>query len=396
MRLVTRSPLLRALVSSVLFGSVILPLLPAVESDSSRVDRLIRQLGSEKFEEREAASRALQAIGEPALTSLRRAATNSGDAEVRRRAKRLGIALAPAPLDCTGKDGISPSQVRRDQEAWARFLGRRAEEPVEVAGGVKMTFVLVPPGKFLMGSPKAGKRPVQPDPNEMTFQERLRAADQPDWSDVQHVVTLTEPFDLGKTELTQAQYATLCPGNPSEFKGVDRPVEMVSWEEAKDWADRVTRERKDSHQYRLPTEAEWEYACRGGRPFSRPFGVGDGQALSSRQANFDGNYPAGGAGKGRFLNATCAVASYPGNALGLLDMHGNVWEWCADWYGEYPDGPVTNPTGPAGGESRVIRGGSWVHDGRRCRPEFRGHGMPGCRFNDLGFRVARTVPSWLD
>jgi formylglycine-generating enzyme required for sulfatase activity len=279
----------------------------------------------------------------------------------------------PAPLDCTGPDGLSTAEVRRAQEAWARYLGRPVEEAVEVAGGVKMTFVLVPPGKFRMGSPGA----------------------EVDRSDVEtlHMVTLTEPFDLGQTEVTQAQYHALTRTNPSYFRGADKPVEMVSWEEAGDYAARLRKERGNQHLYRLPTEAEWEYACRGGRPPSQPFGVGDGRTFSSREANYNGNFPYGGAGKGPFLEATCRVGSYAANALGLYDMHGNVWEWCADWCGPYFPGDVTNPGGPSEGEVRARRGGSWLSGTGHFRAAARYGVVPDYRYNDQGFRLARTPPS---
>jgi formylglycine-generating enzyme required for sulfatase activity len=212
-----------------------------------------------------------------------------------------------------------------------------------------------------------------------------------------HEVTLTEPFDLGKTEVTQAQFEALetLTGikNPSKFKGADRPVEMVDWKEANDYAARLTTKLNDNHLYRLPTEAEWEYSCRGGRSSSTPFGVGDGRTLSSREANFNGNYPYGGADNGPYLGATCAVASYPANALGLRDMHGNVWEWCADLYGPNPRGHVTNPTGPPKGSGRVLRGGCWLSSGRGCRAADRRRDEPGFRDYDLGLRLARGVPS---
>jgi sulfatase modifying factor 1 len=349
----------------------------AAETEAERIDRLIRQLGSDSFAQREEAGKALEAVGTPALDALRKAAAGSEDLEVRRRAGRLVEEVLrrsrPAALDCTREDGVGAVEVRRTQEAWAKFLGRKVEETIEVAGGVKMTFVLVPPGKFRMGSP--------PDEKDRDGDETL------------HEVTLTEPFYLGKTEVTQAQYQALGLDNPSRFKGADRPVEMVSWEEASAWAEKLTKKRGDGHLYRLPTEAEWEYSCRGGRSSSQPFGIGDGRALSSRQANFDGNSPYGGADKGRYLEATCAVGSYKGNALSLYDMHGNVWEWCADGYGPYPGGSITNPTGLAEGSHRVVRGGSWFHGGRFCRAADRGRRGPGFRLGFLGFRLARSSPS---
>jgi serine/threonine protein kinase/formylglycine-generating enzyme required for sulfatase activity len=273
---------------------------------------------------------------------------------------------SPDLLDCLL--GVSREEVERKQKAWAAYLGRQVEEEVEIADGVKMTFVLVPPGKFRMGSP--------PDEEEREAVEFL------------HEVTLTEPFYLGKTEVTQKQYKALGVDNPSKFKGDDLPVEMVSWEEATTWAEKLTKKRGDKHLYRLPTEAEWEYSCRGGRSSSKPFGIGDGRALTSSEANFDGNYPYGGADKGPYVKATCAVGSYKPNALGLHDMHGNVWEWCQDGYGLYP-----NPTVPAEGSLRVGRGGSWSYGGMGCRAASRGRFEPGLRSDGLGFRLARSSPS---
>jgi formylglycine-generating enzyme required for sulfatase activity len=285
----------------------------------------------------------------------------------------LWLSRMPKPLDCTGKDGVSPGEVRLTQEAWAKQLGRQVEETIEIADGVKMTFVLVPPGKFRMGSPEG---------------EKDRGTDE-----TLHEVTLTEPFDLGKTEVTQAQYEALTGKNPSKFKRADQPVETVSWDKARDFAAQLTKKRDDQHLYRLPSEAEWEYACRGGRPSSQPFGIGDGRALSSREANFNGNHPYGGVDTGECLQSTCRVSSCKANALGLLDMHGNVWEWCADWYAPYPAGGVANPTGPAEGSARVIRGGSWLSDGSDCRASNRDWIVPSIRGYDLGFRLLRSVPT---
>jgi formylglycine-generating enzyme required for sulfatase activity/anti-sigma factor RsiW len=282
--------------------------------------------------------------------------------------------VRPEALDCTRPEGVGAAEVRRAQEAWAKYLGCPVEETVEVAEGVKMTFVLVPPGKFRMGSPENEK--------DREKDETLRE------------VTLTAPFYLGKTEVTQAQYQALGLKNPSHFKGDDLPVEMVTWTEARDWAAKLTAKLADQQPYRLPTEAEWEYACRGGRPSVQPFGVGDGRTLSSREANFNGNHPYGGTAKGPYLESTCAVGSYPANALGLHDMHGNVWEWCADGYGPYPPGAATNPTGPSGeGSARVIRGGDWLRVAADCRAAYRRGPEPSHRFVNLGFRLARSVPS---
>jgi formylglycine-generating enzyme required for sulfatase activity len=285
--------------------------------------------------------------------------------------------LRPAPLDCTGPDGVSAAEVRRAQEAWAQYLGRQVEETVPIANGVAMTFVLIPPGKFRMGSPDG---------------EADRSNDE-----TLHTVELTQPFDLAKCEVTQGQYQALTGTNPSNFKGGDLPVEKVSWQGAGAFGSELTKKRQDRHVYRLPTEAEWEYSCRGGRPSSQPFGIGDGRSLSSREANFDGNSPYGTADKGPYLEATCKVGSYAANALGLYDMHGNVWEWCADRFGPYPSEEVTQnpmgPSNPAQFPDRVIRGGSWDYLARHCRAALRRRTEPGSQYDSLGFRLARSIPS---
>jgi formylglycine-generating enzyme required for sulfatase activity len=296
-----------------------------------------------------------------------------GDERAMTLQRQAKLARLPAPLDCTRAGGVSKEEVRRAQEAWAKYLGRPVEETVKIAEGVTMTFVLIPPGKFRMGSPQ---------------NEKDRS-----WDEAPHEVTLTKPFYLAKTEVTQAQYRALTKANPSEFKGDDQPVERVSWEQAWAFAVKLTKERGDKHAYRLPTEAEWEYACRGGRPSYQPFGIGNGRALSSFAANFDGRYPYGGGDRGPFLQSTCGVGSYAANALGLHDMHGNVWEWCADCYGPYPAGAVTDPAGPEHGWARVIRGGCWAYLGASCRAALRNKYAPSFRTNDLGFRLAYSVPS---
>jgi formylglycine-generating enzyme required for sulfatase activity len=287
----------------------------------------------------------------------------------------------PRLMDCVGESGVAPADLQRAQEEWAAYLGRGVEEHVAIADGVTMIFVLVPPGRFRMGSPEA---------------EADRAEDE-----TPRAVTLTEPFDLGRCEVTQAQYRALAArsrdgglpeDDPSRFKGAERPVERLSWWEADAFGRALTRLRADGHAYRLPTEAEWEYACRGGRPFAQPFGVGDGRSLSSREANFNGEY-AYGAPAGTSHEETRAVGSYPPNALGLCDLHGNVWEWCVDRYGPYPAGDAADPTGPRDGARRVARGGGWQSHGRYCRSACRRGEDPDARDFMLGFRLARSIPA---
>ena len=177
----------------------------------------------------------------------------------------------PPPLDCTVEHGISAADAKEAQRRWARYLGRKVEEDDEIAPGVKMRFTLVPPGKYLMGSPEG----------EVDRRE----------DEMQHSVTISRPFYLGIYPVTQAEYLGVTGKNPSRFQGLSLPVEQVSWEEATAFARKVSGKTK----YRLPTEGEWEYACRAGRPSSMVFGIGDGRSLSSAQANFNGAEPYGNA-----------------------------------------------------------------------------------------------------
>jgi formylglycine-generating enzyme required for sulfatase activity len=156
----------------------------------------------------------------------------------------------------------------------------------------------------------------------------------------------------------------------------------VTWGEADAFGRDLTKKRSDNHLYRLPTEAEWEYSCRGGRPDFEPFGIGDNRSLTSRDANFNND-----------LKGTCKVGSYVANALGLYDMHGNVWEWCADWNEPYPTEAVINPFRAFGGPYRVARGGCWNEPAKECRSALRQGSPEGRRDGYMGFRLARSVPS---
>jgi formylglycine-generating enzyme required for sulfatase activity len=278
----------------------------------------------------------------------------------------------------------TPHEVFEGKGRSPVLLAVTNEPPREITNSIGMKLVLIPTGKFMMGSPASEK---DREPFDKGNEE-------------QHEVEITQPFYLGVTEVTQKQYRQVMGtgGGKASVAGMDTnnfPVERVSWEDAQAFLKKLSElpeEKKKGRKYRLPTEAEWEYSCRSGAPSDHPFHFGP--SLSSTQANFDGNYPYGGAAKGPWLKRTCAVGSYPANRFGLRDMHGNVWEWCADWYDKdyYKSSPRKDPKGPATGTARVVRGGSWFVNGRYCRAAGRSRIEPGRRYNDVGFRVAVSLP----
>jgi formylglycine-generating enzyme required for sulfatase activity len=220
-----------------------------------------------------------------------------------------------------------------------------------------MRFALIPAGEFQMGSTSGDEdeRPV-------------------------HAVRISKPFYLGTNEVTQDQWEMLMGNNPSQFKGNAKlPVETVSWEEVQRFIDKLNT-REGGTKYRLPTEAEWEYAARAGSTTAYSFG--DDSSQLGKYAWFADN-----AGK-----TTHPVGQLQPNAWGLYDMHGNVWEWVQDWYGKYAAEPVTDPQGPAAGSCRVFRGGSWSPGAGYCRSATRRRYAPGYRVDPLGFRLLRTAP----
>ncbi|WPD21227.1 MAG: formylglycine-generating enzyme family protein [Candidatus Electrothrix scaldis] len=222
----------------------------------------------------------------------------------------------------------------------------------------------IEPGIFMMGSPK--------DEAERYDDEIL------------HQVTLTEGFWLGATTVTQELWLAVMGENPSEFKGMQRPVEQVSWEEAQKFMVALNKEIPGL-ALDLPTEAQWEYACRAGT--SSPFFFGEN--ISTDQVNYNGKYPYAGGEKGLYREETVEVKALPCNDWGLYQMHGNVWEWCRDWLGDYSSKPVVDPLGPDTGRDRVHRGGSWIYYGWDCRSAYRYWYSPGRRHDNLGFRLAR-------
>ena len=255
-------------------------------------------------------------------------------------------------------------EASRRQAETAAALGVAKDLALELGGGVSMKLVLIPAGKFLMGSP---------------------ATEKGRWRDdgPQHEVTLTKPFYMGACELTQEQYEQIVGTNPSFYNGKTNPVELVSWEEATAFCKKLSA--KTGKRVRLPTEAEWEYACRAGS--STPFHMGE--TVSTSDANYDGDSTYGSGRKGVYRGKTVSVGSFKPNAFGLYDMHGNVWEWCQDWYGEsyYGSSAKTDPKGPSSGRYRVLRGGAWYSNPALCRSANRYRYSPDVRNSYYGFRV---------
>ena len=207
--------------------------------------------------------------------------------------------------------------------------------------------------------------------------------------EIQHHVTLTQGFWLGKYEVTQAQWQAVMGGDPSHSKGGDLPVESVSWDEISGsggFIEKANRGVTTGDRFHLPTEAQWEYACRAGTTTALNNGLNltstDGACPNLEEvAWFDQN--SGGHPQ--------PVGSKAANAWGLHDMHGNVWEWCSDWYRPYPRSAVTDFRGPDSGSFRVHRGGGWAYDcPNYCRVAYRGYYNPTDSYNTIGFRLARS------
>ena len=225
----------------------------------------------------------------------------------------------------------------------------------------------IPAGRFLMGSPES---------------EPERYDDE----GPQHQVTLSEGFWLFDTAVTQALWEAVMGKNPSRFQDPIRPVENVSWNDAQNFLGKLNA-ALPGLELTLPTEAQWEYACRAGT--QTPFYFGDN--ITPEQVNYNGKYPYNNVPEGLYREETVAVKSLSPNSWGLYEMHGNVLEWCEDyWSDNYPAEAQTDPTGPADGGSRVVRGGSWYDFARHVRAASRLHLDPGLRFDYQGFRCARV------
>ena len=242
----------------------------------------------------------------------------------------------------------------------------KAQAPKEITNSIGMKLVLIPKGTFMMGSPESEEGRKE--------------------NETQHEVTIGKVYYLGVYEVTQAQYEKVMGKNPSYFQGAvvgnenaDLPVEMVSWDDAVEFCKKLSElpdEKKAGRVYRLPTEAEWEYACRAGSKTAYSFD--DEEGLLPEYGWFNRNSS----------RRTHTVGLLEPNAWGLYDMHGNVWEWCSDRQGKYPKGAVSDPTGPKVGSFRVLRGGSWFLGAANCRSANRIRNDPSYRLYYYGFRVA--------
>lgn len=241
------------------------------------------------------------------------------------------------------------------------------EREIEIAPGVSMRFCWSPPGEFMMGSPES-------------------EAERRD-NETQHRVRLTQGFWLAKHHVTQRQWWEVMGSNPSQKgNGDDLPVDSVSWIDCVAFCEKLG--------LYLPTEAQWEYACRAGA--ETPVAIGEGSYLNAQLANFDDGYPYGdgpNAFPWRYRDTTLPIASFPPNAWGLHDMHGQLWEWCHDSLSNLPQVMVIDPLNAAAGEDRVQRGGCWFFRGGYARSAFRRGNRPGDHKTNVGLRPSSTRPA---
>jgi len=237
----------------------------------------------------------------------------------------------------------------------AKSVGKLMEAKIDLGKGVKLEMVLIPAGKFMMGSPGAE---VGRKDNETL-----------------HTIILSKPFYMGKYEVTQEQWQSVMGNNPSQIKGARLPVTNVSWNDCQDFIKKLNSRRNGF--YRLPTEAEWEYACRAGTTTSHSYG----DSITKNDANW---------GAAQVPESIKGVGNYKPNSFGLYDMHGNVWEWCADWYGDYSGDALSDPKGAAMGDRRVLRGGSFSESDSKARSSYRLSESPTWLGVSIGFRLAKA------
>ncbi len=273
---------------------------------------------------------------------------------------------------------VETQKTDKKEESIAKEVKPGKVDVIDLGKGVKLEMVLIPAEKFMMGHTKKEIEDFEAD-----WRESLKKATKKEWIELidsvvsdqgkQHEVTLTKPFYIGKYEVTQEQYEAVMGKNPSTIKGARLPVIDVSWEDCQDFIKKLNS--KTDGGYRLPTESEWEYACRAGTTTAYSFG----DKITPKDANYNESK----------TRKPVAVGSYNQNAFGLYDMHGNACEWCEDWHGEYPFA-ATDPKGPATGKNRVLRGGSSNLTAFDARSPARYSSMPWFRYNSNGLRLART------
>ncbi len=292
--------------------------------------------------------------------------------------KTAGLVLTGVGLAVIGEQLLFPGKTRNNLQkfkfevvttnAQGSITNRRNGEAKyfeeDLGNGVKLEMVQIPGGSFLMGSPE----------NE---QDRLTS------ESPQHQVKVPS-FFMGKYEVTQEQYQAIMGENPSKFKDTNRPVETVSWNDAVEFCQKISQ--KTGKNYRLPSEAEWEYACRAGT--TTPFYFGE--SITPDLVNYNGSYPYASAPKGKYREQTTDVGTFPPNAFGLYDMHGNVWEWCLDdWNENYINAPSDGSVWiRQSAKYKLLPGGSWSYFARYCRAANRAGNSRDNRINDCGFRVA--------
>lgn len=276
---------------------------------------------------------------------------------------------APAPAVAP----FTPEEAKKHQQAWADYLG----VPVEFENSTGIQMVLIPPGEFIMGSTSEEQTRFLKEARDANDQWAL---DRIPSEGPQHRVRISRPFYLGKYEVTQSQWQAVMGNNPSKFADAPtQPVEQVSWDDVQPLLEKLNQASGEQGlKFVLPTEAQWEYACRAGT--SAFWHGADSEAALEESAWFDANSS----------GTTHPVGQLKPNAWGLYDMHGNVWEWCADLYGAeyYAQSPSTDPSGPSSGFNRVHRGGGWNDHARGCRSAFRNNNSPDIRYGNVGLRLA--------
>jgi formylglycine-generating enzyme required for sulfatase activity len=275
-----------------------------------------------------------------------------------RTVKKLGwLGLTSEEVEESYNKTIDEWRIQKNSGQAKRFIE-------DIGNGVKLEMVAIPGGEFLMGAPVMEK---ESSPDEKP----------------QHQVNVSS-FHIGRYSVTQDQYTALMGVNPSYFKGKDLPVESVSWRDAQTFCRNLSR--KTGHTYRLPSEAEWEYACRAGT--TTPFAFGE--TITPDVANYNSsNYTSGTESRGKYLGKTSAVGSFRlANNLGLYDMHGNVQEWCEDtWHDNYQNAPNDGSAWVSENDQRLLRGGAWDYYPRSCRTANRGRWSESSRSHSIGFRV---------